>query len=283
METENHKITEMIMAPKFAKLLNESVDQDDFEIHKTKTIELVSEFVNKSFENASNILTEVTENLNVINSNDRLIITCEAKMKSITRDDRDNFVIEKCNISDSINESKTELLQDIQTVSRELCKILESSFESKEEYSKVMKSFRTTVSECMSKLNKIDVSKMETSDVTFEELSNILNEYKNTKVFIENTVDSLITPNSVGRLSIVSKNIDSKNVVKVREAVYLGTQYLMVAESTLNTLINKLHENTENILCEFVFFDTSSDVQFESAMSNIIRQNIEEDDEDFII
>ena len=44
MEAENQKITEMIMAPKFAKLLNESVDETDLRIHNSKTEETISEF-----------------------------------------------------------------------------------------------------------------------------------------------------------------------------------------------------------------------------------------------
>ena len=74
MEAENQKINEMIMAPKFAKLLDESVDEADFAIHRDKTIETVSEFVNKSFENSKNLLNTIVEQLESIRINNRLIM-----------------------------------------------------------------------------------------------------------------------------------------------------------------------------------------------------------------
>ena len=277
MEVENQKINELIMAPKFAKLLNESVDQTDFNIHKTKTIEIVSEFVDKSISNNSNLVKSIKEQLEDIYINNRLIMACEMKMKSLTREDRDNFLLENSNILNSICEAKAELLKDIQHVSAELSKILEASFESKEEYSRVMKNFRNIISECTSKLDKIDISNMEKNNVTVEEVSNILRDYKSTQVTIESDISSL------GILKDISVN--SNNVVKVREAVYLGTSYLMRANSVMGKLVEVSHENSQDILTQFVTYDAEeSNIQFESAMNNIIRQNSMDDDDydDFI-
>lgn len=277
MEVENQKINELIMAPKFAKLLNESVDQTDFNIHKAKTIEIVSEFVDKSISNNSNLVKFIKEQLEDITANNRLIMTCEMKMKSLTREDRDNFLLENSNILDSICEAKAELSKDIQCVSKALSKILESSFETKEEYSKTMKNFRNTVSECTSKLDKIDISSMEKSNVSVEEVSDILNNYKDTQITIESDMSSL------GNLKDISVN--PNNVVKVREAVYLGTSYLMRANSVMGKLVEVSHENSQDILTQFVTYDAEeSNIQFESAMTSIIRQeSIDDDDyDDFI-
>ena len=277
MEVENQKINELIMAPKFAKLLNESVDQTDFNIHKAKTIEIVSEFVDKSISNNSNLVKFIKEQLEDIIANNRLIMTCEMKMKSLTREDRDNFLLENSNILDSICEAKAELSKDIQCVSKALSKILESSFETKEEYSKTMKNFRNTVSECTSKLDKIDISSMEKSNVSVEEVSDILNNYKDTQITIESDMSSL------GNLKDISVN--PNNVVKVREAVYLGTSYLMRANSVMGKLVEVSHENSQDILTQFVTYDAEeSNIQFESAMTSIIRQeSIDDDDyDDFI-
>ena len=281
MEDKNHKINEMIMAPKFAKLL-ESVDETDINIHKSKTCEFISEFVNESIGNMSEILDDVTELLESVNSNKRLISVCEMKMKLLSKDDRDNFTLKRYNLYNSINESISELYKDMETVSNKLYKILEASFKSKEDYSKIMKNFRNTVSECTSRLDKIDISKMEKTDVSFNEFSSILNEYKNTEVFIENTIDSLSKLINTSELS-KSKNV-TNNAVKIREAAHLGTEYLMRAEYTMSTLVNALNENNENILCEFVYCETSPETsaRLESVIENTIKQN-SEDDEDFII
>ena len=59
MEAENYKINEMIMAPRFAKLLNESADETDFSIHRIKTIEAVSEFVDNLFNNYKNLFSHL--------------------------------------------------------------------------------------------------------------------------------------------------------------------------------------------------------------------------------
>lgn len=276
MEVENQKINELIMAPKFAKLLNESVDQTDFVIHKNKTIEIVSEFVDKSISNTNRLSKTIKEQLEDINANKRLIMACEMKMKSLTREDRDNFLLENSNILNSIYEAKAELTKDIQCVSKALSKILESSFESKEEYSKIMKNFRNTVSECTSKLDKIDISNMEKGNVSVEEVSDILNSYKSTQVTIESDMSSL------GDLKDIS--IDPNNVVKVREAVYLGTSYLMKANSVMGKLVEVSHENSQDILTQFVTYEAEeSNIQFESAMNNIIRQNSMDDDYDNFI
>lgn len=279
MEVKNQKINEMIMAPKFAKLLNESVDQTDFKIHKDKTIEMVSEFVNLSINNTIDVIKIMKEQMEDITTNKRLVMACEMKMKSLTRNDKDNFLLENSAID--ISDIKSQLSNDIQTVSQELSKILETSFNSKEEYSKVMKSFRDTISECSSKLDKIDTFNMERSNVSVDEVMNILNNYRSTDSVIESDMSSL------NNLSNTLSNISVKpdNAVKVREAVYLGTSYLMKANSVMGKLVEVSHENTQDILTQFVTYeDAEMNAQFESAVANVIRQSSIDDDDydDFI-
>ena len=280
MESEHYKINEMIMAPKFAKLLNESVDEDDFKLHTAKTIEIVSEFVNKAFDSMDYILTEATGQIEDIRFNNRLVLACENKMKSLTREDRDNFLLEKININ--ITESKEEILKDMQLVNEELSKILECSFTSKEEYSKSMKSFRDLISECSAKLN---FEKPEVIDISMDDLSNIFETYKNTDIVVEK--DASVLKKVKYKLKDSKDKVKSKikNVVKVKEAVYEATEYLLKATCVVECLISHSNSNNVNILCEFISSETSDEASllFESTMTNIIRQNsIDDDYDDFL-
>ena len=282
MEAEHHKINEMIMAPKFAKLLNESVDETDFSIHKTKTDKAISEFVNKAMNNLTTHLTSITEQLEtIVVPNNKLIVACEMKMKSLTREDRDNFVLEEYDNFYSIAEAKERVFRDIKKVNTELSKILETSFESREEYSNSMKSFKETISECSDRLNTIDISKMTRNNVAIEELCDTLNNYKETKAINECNEFAL------ENITECNNMINSyKNKMMIKEAVYLGTEFLMRAATVAESLIESSYFNTQNILSEFVLYESSEDAtaQFESAMSNLIDQESDEDDdyEDFI-
>lgn len=279
METENHKINEMIMAPRFAKLLDESVDETDFAIHKSKTKEIISEFVNKSFENLLNVLDIMTENLNSISYNDRLSMICENKCKSLTTDDRD-IVLKKCDMTDTLAGVKFDLIGDITNVSESLSKVLESSSGTKEEYRKTMKSFSQLVSECTDRLNKIDLDNLERTDVSVSEISDVLNKFKKTdsdKEKAKSTIDDL--KNKV----LKNKEDSEKKETKIKEAVYLGASYLIKANYKLDKINTVSHENTVEILTQFVNCETSelSQAHFEAAISSIIRPNFAElyDDE----
>ena len=50
----------------------------------------------------------------------------------------------------------------------------------------------------------------------------------------------------------------------------------------MNDLVTVSHENTEDILLQFINYDSSSDAttQFESTMSTIISKSVEDDDYD---
>lgn len=269
METENHKINEMIMAPRFAKLLDESVDATDFAIHKSKTKELISEFVNKSFENLLNVLDTVTENLNSISCNDRLTMICENKCKSLTTDDKD-IVLKKCDMTDTLAGVKFDLTGDINNVSECLSKVLESSSGTKEEYREAMKSFATLVSECNDRLNKIDLDNLERTDVSVSEVSDVLNKFKktdSTKEKVKSKLDDL--KNKV----LKNKEDSEKGKSKIKEAVYLGASYLIKASCKLDKINTVSHENTVEILTQFVNCETSelSQAHFESAVTSILR------------
>lgn len=277
METEHQKINEMIMAPKFAKLLTESVDKDDFIVHRNKTIEMVSEFVNKSFKNTNDLVNTINEHFETITPNNRLIAACESKLKSLTRDDMECFNLEKYNIINSVCESKNMILADIKRVNEELTKILETQFESKEDYSSIMNSFKDTISDCTSALDRVDVSAMDKTDVSIKDLTSVLSTYKSTSSIIDNSIDSL---NNLNRNEIET----SKDLVKIKEAVYLGTEYLMRAANVVDTLVKVSHENAECILSEFVVCEASENatIQFESVMSNMMNQAKDNDYDDFI-
>ena len=269
METENHKINEMIMAPKFAKLLDESVDADDFAIHKSKTKELIAEFVNKSFDNLLKVLDTVTENLNTISYNDRLNMICETKFKSLTEEDRD-IVLKNCSMQDTLSGVKFDLIKDINCVNESLSEILESSLNTKEEYNKAMKSFVELVSECTDRLNNIDIDNMEKSDVSVLEVSDVLNSFKKTKQSKEK--DKSVLDNLKKSVS-KNKEESKKKVSKVKEAVHLGASYLMKASYVLDKLTTVSHENTVNILTQFVNHESSAiaEAQFESMVTSIIH------------
>ena len=140
-----------------------------------------------------------------------------------------------------------------------------------------MKNFRISISECVSRLNKIDISNMEKSDVTVSELSNILNTYKGMTSIIESDLSTLSNLDNI--------SVKSDNMIKVKEAVYLGTSYLMRANSTMGKLIEVSHENVQSILTQFINYeDAELNVQFESAITDLVNQNSDEDDDydDFI-
>lgn len=284
METENQKINEMIMAPKFAKLLNESVDQDDLVIHKSETNKLVSEFVNKSIDNTSKVLNAITEQLNSIKANNRLIMACEMKMKFLSKDDRENLKLKSLS-NNIISESTVQmsLTKDIKDINKKLTRFLESSYSTKEEYLNAMKSFRNAVSECTSRLNKIDVSLLSETDIDIDKISEALALYKNTESDMQVNESVFVDLNETDKYK---NTINSNNLIRIREAVHLGTEYLMRANSIMDKIMMISHENNEKILSEFVLCEVSekSEIQFESAMANIIYQNSLEDDDydDFI-
>lgn len=278
-ENKHHQINEMIMAPRFAKLLNESVDPTDFEIHKSKTNELISEFVSESFDNMEKLLEAVETQLETITPNNRLIATCEMKMKSLTRDDRDNLALE-CNVSNNLLEYKNEIMKDINTVEEEFGKILEASFETKEEYSNAMNSFRTLVSESFSKLEKVDLSKEE-KNISMEELSDIIVDYKNTDIITEKNVFAI---KSLKDKLKSCKGKKSKSKTACKEAVYLASGYLMRANCVLESVLSAIHADNEEVLSEFVFSESSEDAStmFESTISSMIYSDSFDDDDDFI-
>ena len=280
METEHHKINEMIMAPKFAKALNEAVDAEDFKIHNSKTKELISEFVEKAFDNTLKVLATVEENLNAIHYNERLGLVCESKVKSLTNTDRD-VVLKSCDKQDTLSGCKFDITLDIETVNQGLIKVLESSMNNKEEYTKVMKPFLDIVSECDAKLDKIDIDNMESADISVMEVSKVLNKFKNTKSSKEkdkSKIDELKE-----KLAKAKEKAKKKEPTKVKEAVYLGTSYLMRASSVLDKLNTVSHENVVNILAEFVNCEISAEAtaHFENAITNLIypRYMDLEDDE----
>lgn len=280
METEHHRISEMIMAPKFAKALNEAVDEEDFAIHTSKTNEFISEFVNKAFDNTLKVLDTVTENINRISYNDRLTLVCESKVKSLTLEDR-NLVMEECNKQDTLSGVKFDITVDITTVNEALTKVLESSMNTKEEYVSVMKPFMELVSECSAKLDKIDIDNMERTDVSVMEVSKVLDKFKNTKLSKEkdkSKIDELKE-----KLAKAKEEAKKKKPAKVKEAVYMGTSYLMRASSVLDKLNTVSHENTVNILTQFINHEVSPEAtaHFENAISNLVypRYMDLEDDE----
>lgn len=280
METEHHRISEMIMAPKFAKALNEAVDEEDFAIHTSKTNEFISEFVNKAFDNTLKVLDTVTENINRISYNDRLTLVCESKVKSLTLEDR-NIVMEECNKQDTLSGVKFDITVDITTVNEALIKVLESSMNTKEEYVSVMKPFMELVSECSSKLDKIDIDNMERTDVSVMEVSKVLDKFKNTKLSKEkdkSKIDELKE-----KLAKAKEEAKKKKPAKVKEAVYVGTSYLMRASSVLDKLNTVSHENTVDILTQFINHEVSPEAtaHFENAISNLVypRYMDLEDDE----
>ena len=280
METEHHRISEMIMAPKFAKALNEAEDEEDFAIHTSKTNEFISEFVNKAFDNTLKVLDTVTENINRISYNDRLTLVCESKVKSLTLEDR-NIVMEECNKQDTLSGVKFDITVDITTVNEALIKVLESSMNTKEEYVSVMKPFMELVSECSSKLDKIDIDNMERTDVSVMEVSKVLDKFKNTKLSKEkdkSKIDELKE-----KLAKAKEEAKKKKPAKVKEAVYVGTSYLMRASSVLDKLNTVSHENTVDILTQFINHEVSPEAtaHFENAISNLVypRYMDLEDDE----
>lgn len=281
METEHQKINEMIMAPKFAKALNESVDATDFAIHYSKTNELISEFVDKAFDNTLKVLDTVTENINRLSYNDRLSLVCESKVKSLTIEDRD-IVLKECNMEDTLSGVKFDLTVNITTVNEALTKVLESSMNTKEEYASIMKPFMELVSECSAELDKIDIDNMERTDVPVAEVSKVLDKFKKSKLSKEkdkSKIDELKEKLAKAKEEAKKK----KEPAKVKEAVYLGTSYLMKANSVLDKLTTVSHENTVNILTQFVNHEVSSEAtaHFESTMTTLVypRYMDLEDDE----
>ena len=280
MENEHHRISEMIMAPKFAKALNEAVDEEDFAIHTSKTNEFISEFVNKAFDNTLKVLDTVSENINRISYNDRLTLVCESKVKSLTLEDR-NIVMEECNKQDTLSGVKFDITVDITTVNEALTKVLESSMNNKEEYVSVMKPFMDLVSECSTKLDKIDIDNMERTDVSVMEVSKVLDKFKNTKLSKEkdkSKIDELKE-----KLAKAKEEAKKKKPAKVKEAVYVGTSYLMRASSVLDKLNTVSHENTVDILTQFINHEVSPEAtaHFENTISNLVypRYMDLEDDE----
>ena len=280
MENQNQKIHEMIMAPKFAKALNEAVDETDFAIHTSKTNEFISEFVNKAFDNTLKVLDTVTENINRISYNDRLTLVCESKVKSLTLEDR-NIVMEECNKQDTLSGVKFDITVDITTVNEALTKVLESSMNNKEEYISVMKPFIELVSECSAKLDKIDIDNMERTDVSVMEVSKVLDKFKNTKLSKEK--DKFKIDELKEKLAKAKEEAKKKKPAKVKEAVYVGTSYLMRASSVLDKLNTVSHENTVDILTQFINHEVSPEAtaHFENAISNLVYpryMDLEEDE-----
>lgn len=279
MENQNQKIHEMIMAPKFAKALNESVDATDFAIHNSKTKELISEFVEKAFENTEKVLSTVVENINRISYNERLALVCESKVKSLTRDDKD-AVITKCNKQDTLSGVKFDLTVDITKVNEALIKVLESSMDNKEKYEKVIKPFMKLVSECSAKLDKIDIDNMERTDASVMEISKVLDKFKNTKLSKEK--DKSKEEDVKEKLAKAKEEAKKKEPAKVKEAVYLGTSYLMRANSVLDKVITATHENTVEILTQFVNHEVSPEAtaHFESTLSNLVYPRFMDTEDD---
>lgn len=277
MEAEHQKINEMIMAPKFAKLLKESVDEVDYNIHKTKTNELITEFVDKAFSNTVKVLDTITENIDRIDYNDRLGFICESKVKSLTEFDRD-IVLAECDMQDTLSNHKFDITLDIDCVNEGLTKVLESDIKTKEDYNKVVKPFIKLVSECSERLDKIDIGNIEKSDVSVMEVSKVLHKLKNAKLSKEKDKSKLA---EIKDKMLKNKDKAKKNAAKVKEAVYAGTAYLMKANSILERVITVSHENATNIVLEFINYEVSEEatVQFESSISRFIYQNNLEDDD----
>ena len=278
MEAEHQKIKEMMIAPKFAKLLKESVDEVDQKLHRSKTNELITEFVTKSFDNTLTVLEAVTQNIDRFGYNETLGQLCEAKVKSLTEADRE-ITLSESNMQDTLASLKFDITVDIEVVNEGLAKVLESTINSKEDYNKIVIPFIRLVSECSDKLDKIDISNIEKTDVSIYEVSKVLDKLKKEKLSKEKDKSKIA---ELKDKLMKEKEKSKKEPAKVKEAVYEASAYLMKAGNIFERLTTVSHENAVKILSEFINYEVSNEATalFESSVNRIMNRFTYSDDEE---
>lgn len=233
---ENQQVEEMIMTPKFAQCLEECT-KEDLSTFKSNATQIANEFVNKT-------LTRTKDAINFLESKectpDRdLIAACEETIKYITKADRDNFVLYKTELQESINSIIESIVEDIKEADVAFSDTIQGSFNTMScgTMSSVVKSCNESFSE---KTNL----RLHSNDVHFKDILRILSEYKNFNIN-EYSISSLSENTNI--------NVVYENAKLIKDTVIESTDYLVKAKDAITEYQIYNFKNKEDILNKFVF------------------------------
>ncbi len=267
--SENRKINEAVMAPKFMKLyVNEGADE--ISICEAKAIQTVMEFIKKIFDKVIEYCKKMIEFITVkfpYKPKKQLIEACDNKLKNATEEEK-NFKLEKVDFTD-------KTIDNINYIQDMAAKI-------KNELSKVMEDFKFAVTRENFDINKLNTIKEETKDftmqldersntenlkkdakdVTFGSISEILDDYKDSESFVKDFKDSVSNVSkmmnnykkAVNKVSLLTKRSEKfdQHISNFKDAILSGTTFInRCMKDTLNLILFD-YRNQEYILKKFV-------------------------------
>lgn len=300
MVQEEQKIHEMLNISKYSHVL-EGFDQDQIAIYENKVIDIIMEAI-------SGIIGKVLEHIQKVTSfikgdkfvpDNKLIAACEAKMKAMSTEDRDSFILKEVNPIPNINKT-CQLLDDYYLMSSALYIKMTESFtqfsnnENAEKNSKLIEDINSLIENYKSKtkLDEIKIESFEKVDVSFNDIKVLINDHKKLK-------DTANTLNK--NLSISEKNVDdSKKKIddmmkskKVKEDpnhlmnAYRSTyaelsSFMMAAKRKHLELFTYSCRMEESILRKFVGFGTMSTSNesveyFDKVLESMMYEETEEE------
>lgn len=269
--SENRKIIESSIDTKFAKyFLTENGESEQIPLYESNLANSLLKFIQKIFKGVINFFKKIIGFLDkdeTFKPKKVLIYACEKKIKSITQEEKDSFILQNAYLSDAIVDSNKSILDAANNVEKDL-KIIMDDFDNiltritiNPERLENIKSDVAIHQSNLEKESNIENIKSKASDVKFESIQKILTEYKNSKKDLKNFKSHAnITQkemeeyeNRIDRAmkyDIVNAILDYLPMYK--DAIYTATAFITKSMKTIIDLMIFNYKSQENILKEFV-------------------------------
>lgn len=275
---EDRKIMDLSFGAKFAKqLLTESWEVEDVAIYEAKVIDGVINAIKTIFDKIIEFLSKLHDVVfKTFSPNQKLIKLCEEKIKSITIEERDSFILKSIDFTDSISnniEPINKLIENTKTDLKEVMKNFDTIFERYDEKNvdflyKVKDNIEVANKE-LDILSNIENIKSSANDVQYDNLRDILDSYKLSKQSISEYKE--FVKDTEKKMKEYKKKVDTKmrnNIIErvamaslttYKETIYEATGFISMALKTVLNLSITNFKNQEIILKKFITYNGNTE------------------------
>lgn len=277
---EDRKIMELSFGAKFAKqLLTESWEVEDVAIYEAKVIDSIVNAIKTIFDKVVEFLSKLHDVIfKSFTPNQKLIKACEEKIKSITVEERDGFILKNIDFTDSIDDSVEPVFGSIKNIKEQLKEVMKNFNTIYDRYEEGNIEFLYKVKDEVEAANteleektSIENIKKSVKDVKYDNLRDILDNYKAAKQTISD--DKEFVKETEKTMKEYRKKVDTKmknniiervamaNLTTYKEVIYAATGYITKSLKSITSLSITNFKNQEIILKRFIAYNGSNTEQ----------------------
>lgn len=293
LEQENQKILELCYNSKYSDLLNGEEWCNKSPICENTIVDSIIKFFKYIYEKISDFFKKIVKflkgNDTPFKPNKKVIIAAEQKIKSISKEEADSFIIKNINFTIKAGDTIAAILQIIQQCGDYMNKIIESldKLLDRATFSPALDLMSVSISNYDRDLDKkydLDSIKQVTTTITYNDIPNFLKDYKDSKRAIKLIQDTInATTNTLNKCKSNVEKISKDNTIenkvsdhidKYKNVTIALTNVLSKAFNAVIKISVAAYQNEEDMLVKFIKWNGDNTSENESAYLGIETESL---------